>query len=124
MKNKWLDIYLILLFVILIGGIVIINYQTKKTREAVDVEQIEKYNQLIERKGEQEEKMMREHFMKGCLEEGANQEYCNCFYDYLDRNFSTEVIKKMGIETFEGDISQQNMEKIMDGVEHCYYLIR
>ena len=61
---------------------------------------------------------MEDSVIGGCVEEGGNIEYCQCFYDYLDARTSNAEMIEIGFKVLNDELP----DIMMDGVAECIYL--
>jgi len=63
---------------------------------------------------------LKEAFVEECIKEGkgfVSKEYCECGYDYITDNYTSEEILQAMAEEFEGE-SPVSLEVIMEACRH------
>jgi hypothetical protein len=64
-------------------------------------------------------------FMEGCLEEGANIEYCTCSYKELSSRMSLDDLIAMGIRIDEGKgLTNRENKALVDSTVACLGLLK
>ena len=62
---------------------------------------------------------LKEFFIEGCMDEGANYTYCNCTYSKIINDYGEEALIEMSLQ-IEGDgLSQKNLRRVTNVVSSC-----
>ena len=78
-------------------------------------------NSMIEKSDQIEIAKLKEGFLKGCMEEAADQKpYCECTFNYLLDNFGIKGTIEIGLD-FEAndDVSKKTADNLTDAIYSC-----
>ena len=119
MKNKTLKIALIILAFILGATITALLMQTPAEKTPVELPETFK-EKLIDRADEIPSSTLKDAFMGGCMEEGADRSYCLCAYNYLMKEMGQEKFIEASFKYYETDVMSPEFENTMvDAVYYC-----